>query len=560
MPTRCVCADPAGSAANQGRRSTDAALACATSRRTHTILAGQPHVPPEFEPKDGETAVLSLLAVRDGPGWNAVSGSLLTVPDELAHMSWRQWSAIQPHAPQHVDSRGTLDPGAVFCVEPFSCVRAIRHAVDAQQWRSCVESLGRGQITVNGDAYDLATVESTPVVLLGHDGVGPAYDVVAGAMRPVRGIATTLEAPELPETGSTWELEMPENLERGPERGRLWQERHLLHWPRELLGIDWTGDTETGAPACLVIGRPVSKAWIVRVKPDFDADGLIISIGWDEQLIDPLGCSLLIRTESNGVPLLVRHLRITELPEIAPAVSEPRAMAWSDRTLDVQLPRGARRTEWGLTLLSSSGELLDERPVALRVEQISMAIHVNDGAAPASTITMGDKKAPPTKSETDEAIQAALAIEATAREAASHRRLATAGELEDYLRWRFCCRAGELLLLDPYLLHDKPDDVIAFLRRLNRPIRALARSIPSEAARLLVSVPTLDVRPLPNGKATVHDRIWIVGETGVLVGASVGTFLADSAGARRRATTATDLPFADTAAWRQKFEEWWPRR
>jgi hypothetical protein len=43
----------------------------------------------------------------------------------------------------------------------------------------------------------------------------------------------------------------------------------------------------------------------------------------------------------------------------------------------------------------------------------------------------------------------------------------------------------------------------------------------------------------------------------VLVGASPGDFLSDTAGAPRRATTATDLPFADAAIWRERFEEWW---
>jgi hypothetical protein len=73
-------------------------------------------------------------------------------------------------------------------------------------------------------------------------------------------------------------------------------------------------------------------------------------------------------------------------------------------------------------------------------------------------------------------------------------------------------------------------------------------------------VPTLEVRSLPNGKGALHDRIWMMGETGVLVGASVGSFLAHPASAPRRATTATDLPSADTAAWRRKFEEWWLRK
>jgi hypothetical protein len=104
---------------------------------------------------------------------------------------------------------------------------------------------------------------------------------------------------------------------------------------------------------------------------------------------------------------------------------------------------------------------------------------------------------------------------------------------------------------------DKPEDVINFLGALSRPIRALARSIPPPVRPLLVGAPQLVVRALPNGRGTLHDRIWIVGETGVLVGTSVGSFLADPAGAPRRATAATDLPYADAVLWREKFEEWW---
>jgi len=32
----------------------------------------------------------------------------------------------------------------------------------------------------------------------------------------------------------------------------------------------------------------------------------IISIAWDEQVIDPLGCLILLRTEGDGLPLLER--------------------------------------------------------------------------------------------------------------------------------------------------------------------------------------------------------------------------------------------------------------
>jgi hypothetical protein len=85
--------------------------------------------------------------------------------------------------------------------------------------------------------------------------------------------------------------------------------------------------------------------------------------------------------------------------------------------------------------------------------------------------------------------------------------LSTAGELEQYLRWRFSCHAGELLVLDPHLLDDKPEDVVAFLAGLKRPVRVLARSIPPAAQAPLASAPRIDARPLPNGISTLHDRI-----------------------------------------------------
>jgi hypothetical protein len=195
--------------------------------------------------------------------------------------------------------------------------------------------------------------------------------------------------------------------------------------------------------------------------------------------------------------------------------------------------------------------------VAKRVEQVKMAMHVNGASQPSSVVDIGDRKPQPSDAERDAAIRATIAIEAEAREAAARRRISTAGELERYLRWRFSCRAGELLVLDPHLLDHKPEDVVSFLAGLSRPVRVLARSVPPAAQAPLSSAPQIDARPLPNGISTLHDRVWIVGETGILVGTSVGSFLADPAGAPRRATTATDLPFADAVLWRERFEEWW---
>lgn len=519
------------------------------------------HVPDELAPTASEAAVLSMVTVRDDASWLLASGSLLTVPLDVAGMSWQQWRDRQPHAHARMGHEGRLDLGPIFCAEPFAGVRAMRVIIDPEGWRPLIESVGEGRIDVSSCPCSVAITRSTSTVLLGQDGKGDEYDVIAGARRPVLGVVATLKSHELPETSDNWRLAMPPNLERGPDLARMSSERSLLFWPKGLLGINWLGGSDFAPPASFVIGRTQSTAWISRVKADFENEALSVLIAWDEDAIDPLGCSLVLRVEGDGLPLLMRAQRISDLPELSEGVArpEPRELSWRERTLDVRLPRGARRADWGLALLTSDGKLLDERPVAKRVEQVKMAMHVNGASKPSSVIDIGDRKPQPSGAERDAAIRATIAIEAEAREAAAGRRISTAGELERYLRWRFSCRAGELLVLDPHLLDDKPEDVVAFLAGFSRPVRVLARSVPPVAQALLSSAPQIDARPLPNGISTLHDRIWIVGETGILVGTSVGSFLADPAGAPRRATTATDLPFADAVLWRERFTEWWPK-
>jgi len=131
--------------------------------------------------------------------------------------------------------------------------------------------------------------------------------------------------------------------------------------------------------------------------------------------------------------------------------------------------------------------------------------------------------------------------------------------MEKYIRWRFSSRAGELLVLDPHLLDGEPDTVrrvIGFLNRLNRPIRALAGGIRDDALAELKAASKLEARVLPGGRADLHDRVWIVGP---LVGTSVNLFVRDPKATGARTTTAADLPVADSALWRAKFEYWWAR-
>jgi hypothetical protein len=318
-------------------------------------------------------------------------------------------------------------------------------------------------------------------------------------------------------------------------------------------------------PRAFVIGRVEEQAWIADVVPDYEAGELTTSIAWDAREIDPLGCSLLLRSEKDGLPLLMRQVRISDVPPRAdkgkpPEESiEPWALPWSERLLSVALPRGPRRTDFGISLFASDGRLLDEWPVVARVEQLTMALHIDGATEPSSVSVVGDRENPPTPSERDEAVIATETLEAESRQAAATRRFSTAGELAAYLKWRLCSRAGELLILDPYLASGDAEPVIDFLRELNRPVRALVASISPVTTTVLQAVPEIDFKLLPHGKSTLHDRVWLVGETGLLLGGSLNTSLQTASKSSTAATTATELPYGDAARWRDQFESWWPR-
>jgi hypothetical protein len=305
-------------------------------------------------------------------------------------------------------------------------------------------------------------------------------------------------------------------------------------------------------------------AWIAGVEPDFESEQLKIHIGWDARKIDPLGCSLMVRTEMDGVPLTTRLVGVTDLPPLdegnLPSAGglEPRNVTWSERLLTVTHAR-PRGTDWGVMLFSPSGELIDERPIARRYEQIRMALHANGSTEPTSVVVVGDRKDPPTAAESEGVLAGAAEVEVEARRAAARRRFSTAGEMEEYLRWRFSCVQGDLLMLDLHLLGhgDDRDRIFPFLERVDRSIRALTGNIDDDAHQRLSRYSHFEVRRLPHGRRTLHDRIWIVGKTGLLVGGSANTFLPPPTVEPGPATTIAELPHADAVVWREQFEQWW---
>jgi hypothetical protein len=496
-------------------------------------------VPGKLAPAAAELAVLSLLAIYADGHWAVVSGSLLSLPREVALISWQAWGMRQPQT-RNGPSPSGFDLGPVFEVEPFPGIRAIRTVLEPDRWRDAVDAIGRGRLDAGNTLFSISGFNWSPTGLIASVGIEDPHHVVAGARRPVIGVAATLARPgPLPHSEARWDWPLPPNEPRGNALSEMWRNRHLLHWSSALVGIDWVGTDDSQPPALFVIGRPSTDAWIADVNAG-GGDEITISIGWDADQIDPLACTAVIRSEYADVVLMEHQIRLSDLPRGTSTDEqpkrEPRTMAWHERTLTTTLPRGAPHTAWGMSLFAPDGRLLDERQTGRRFERARVF----------------------NEAEMEAAVVAADQLVADARRAAAERRLSTIGDLEHYLRSRFAYRNGELLLLDPYLLSgDQPtiSSTIALLIALDRPIRVLCRNVdPRIAPRLPRHI---DMRRLPQGTSTLHDRVWIVGDTGLLVGGSVNTF-AGPGRRRRPATTATELPHADVALWREQFKAWWP--
>lgn len=499
-------------------------------------------LPLDLKPEDGERAVLSALCVRDGERWTVVGGSLLTVPEEAAELSWDAWAKIQPSISGRLSGLSEFDPGRELDDEPFPGVRVVRRFIAMEDWESAVDKLLAQE---SPDGWDLVIESSewSPVVQIPTSHSSPAGTVVAGVQRPVRGAVGNLRHREMPTTDVTWT--------------RVSDEAHLGNWPEATVAVGWPAGSELDPPGAFVVGRMEADAWIVGMRLEKgDESDLNVYLKWDPTRIDPLSCSLLITSADNGLPVLRRQIQLSDLPSDQGAPTGAHRNSWRDHLLTARVPRGPRKTERGVALFGPDGRLIDEWPVANRVETVSISISVVGGGDP-TNVVVGDRQSPPSASEQTAAALAAVELEVQARAAAALRRVSTAGELESYLRWRFSCRGGELLLLDPYLFSGDIGTEVAFLAGLDRSIRALrVGQVSPVAAAALAATPNIEVRALPAG-AKLHDRVWIVGTTGLLVGTSVGGFLPKSGGKYGKTTTVAELPHADVEAWRKQFGDWW---
>jgi hypothetical protein len=516
-------------------------------------------------PGPDEAAVFSALAVRADGRWQVAAGSLLTCAYDVATTSWRRWAKRQPQTRGAGPRDDGPDFGPNFAIDPVPGLRALRRIVASNEWRGVYGSLTEGEISAHGTKYIVNATGWTSRVFLESEPGSDAHNVVCAARRPVSGIVGTLAAPEPPPATPFLELAAPPTMPRGPDLGHLHRHRSLVHWPEELTGVRWVipdyGTPIFPIPPKLVVGRMQTDAWIVDTLPNYETGNVDVTIGWDERAIDPLGCSLLPRSASDELTLLTRQIRISDLPANDGPVTEGWRLPWNERQLTVAVPRGPRRTDWGVALFAADGRLLDERRVATRAERIEIEINTMGSKTTGPVSLVGDPAEGPTVEELDVAVDQAVAIEHEARAAAAQRRFSTAGELEHYLRWRMSCRAGEVVILDPSLVRGSDEQArrpIEFMASLGRPIRALSGSITESVRQLLDVHPEIDVRALPDGAASLHDRIWLLGETGLAVGASPDGFL-PKPGSTRRASTATELSHGDAALWRTQFEDWWGR-
>src|SRR6186997_106 len=335
-------------------------------------------IPAEFAPEQGEAAVLSLLSLAASGQRRVRAGSLLTLPEEAAQASWKKWGELQPATRGPYMERNEPDLGASFSEEPFEGIYADRIVVGPADWQATVEQLEDGRLALGAASYDLAGEEWSASKLFAQHGDSDAHHVLWEVKRPVRGVSLKLDSPDMPASESLW-VRGARSFKPFGQRTReeLVGTETFANWPIHLLGLHWPGTEDTSAPTSFVVGRAQGSTWIADVVPDHDNDLLTISIAWDSNEIDPFSCALLVRSELGGAPLLVRNWKVSDLPgEIAQAEdgAEARDLPWNARTIGVRVPRGPRGTSWGVSLIGPDGQLLDERPVARRIERIELSI------------------------------------------------------------------------------------------------------------------------------------------------------------------------------------------
>lgn len=523
-------------------------------------------IPQRLRPAGDEGAVLSAIAAETEGRWHLLSASLLTVPADTAAASWPRWRRTRSVPAFDRQDGMALDPGPRFTIAPLNRIRAIRAPIRTNEWDSVVDSLASGHIDLQLTRYIAEVGRTGPTVYIATEGSHPAHRVVEGLERPVEAVVAPLrEIDGLPRDQSTsWEIPEPRRRHDSHLSRALLPSRRRDFWSRDLLGITWFPSV-SAPPPCLVIGRLQDTAWITDMRPGDDST-LRVSLGWNPDAVDLLGCSVTVEHAVDGLPLPRLEMALSDLPvEELPAV-ELRARPSTERVLTTRLAKGARRTDFGISLRGPDGNMLDERPVALRVETVSLTVSVmGDPTDRGTTSTVGDTDPAPTMAALESAIREAEAANAEVRRSTAQRRMSSAAAFRNHLRWRLSCRNGELLILDPWIAADRArlggiDAVLSFLASLNRPVRALGQPPGVQGkkpARPLPPLPTnVAVRWLPAGVG-LHDRFWCFGETALHVGSSLNAFAGPAGRNNTGLSTVAEMTSGGAADVRARFEAWW---
>ena len=265
-------------------------------------------VPNEFAPGEGEAAVLSTAG---GPRWLVLDRGVRITSDRTNQRHTHELEALGRLHPEGKNGwrDGGFDFGPIFCAEPFRNVRIVRAVIEAQDWPEMINGLVGGTASALSCRANIKTTGSTSTLFIGSDGASDPHLVVEGARRPVRGVVLKLAPVTMPATDGIWSLSTPPYLQPGPDLGAMSRHRNMANWAEPLIGIGWPAG-KIPPPQSFVVGKTQASAWIVRIKPHSeDEDSLVVEVGWDETRIDPLGCSLLGRSELDGLPLLVRGVR-----------------------------------------------------------------------------------------------------------------------------------------------------------------------------------------------------------------------------------------------------------
>jgi hypothetical protein len=481
-----------------------------------------------------ESFVLSVCAARDPSGWRLVHGTLLSVPEPCAGMSWSDWHLAASHG------RGShpqpLPAEAVVSGDTWLLARQVLTADEAGGWleagTGAISSMRREPAKVNLPAIrkvpQLSAELSAPAAVLR---VLPHVDsaisvLIAGLGRPAQGMMWAGR--------SDARLEVPETVDVDGQG--------CVGATQNLTGIHITPShiaPPLATASGLLVGRAERRAWLRDSKGEGKFELFNVELSWDPDLI---GLHDLELTHEQFVGDDIASSVVIRLEDLDTESVDDKGQC---QVSLVSLGSGIRH---GVTLRTVDGDLLDRSGPYPLIERVEIGLEI-DGQAQAPVVA-GEKPSPVSfddRSERARIIESE--VKQVLRSGAQARIIADKATAVARLIGHLEGAHDELCILDRFFGQHLEE--WRLLDTVPVPIRVLTGKLEKDPSGG-VAVPTFgaNVTVRYRRKAPIHERIYFWSGGGIALGGSPSTF-------GESPLRITRLRDADIAEWRQIFEAEW---